>query len=141
MFFFPAYGFWQFTGASLSIACSIFLALAVYYDAKQQENKNALVWAILTGFFKIIALIIYLIVRNRDKNRLVICEKCRKLTNKSLGYCIHCNSPIVNQNNSEEYKDKIKIFATLAIVFYALSFIIKAFQGAGTLYQLFLMNL
>ncbi len=139
MFFFPTYGFWQFTSVLLSIACSIFLGLAVYYDAKQQENKNALVWAILTGFFKIIALIIYLIVRNRDKNRLVICENCRKLTSKSLGYCIHCKSPIINQDNSKEYKEKIKIFATLAIVFYVLNLIIQIFQGAAS--SIFLMNM
>lgn len=141
MFFFPVYGFWQFTSISLSIACSVFLGLAVYYDAKQKENKNALLWAILTGCFKLIALIIYLILRNRDKNQLVICEKCHKLTSKSFGYCIHCNNPIIKQVNSEEYKDKIKIFATLAIVFFALSLIVNFFKGITSVYQLFLMNL
>lgn len=50
------------------------LALAVYNDARYRGNRNAVLWAVLSGFF-VIAGLIYLIVQPASK-RYVVCATC-----------------------------------------------------------------
>lgn len=50
----------------LIIAAGVMLALAVYNDARYRGNRNAVLWAVLSGFFGIAGLI-YLIVQLASK--------------------------------------------------------------------------
>ena len=59
-----------------SLAGSLFLALCVYNDAKARGNDNAVMWAVLSGFFNIVALV-YIIVAVSSKPKAVICPRCR----------------------------------------------------------------
>ena len=52
----------------LIIAAGVMLALAVYNDARYRGNRNAVLWAVLSGFFGIAGLI-YLIVQPAHSQR------------------------------------------------------------------------
>lgn len=60
----------------LGLAVQILLATAVYNDAKAKGNTEPVMWAVLTGIFGLIPGIIYLCVRNNNRNRLIICPNC-----------------------------------------------------------------
>lgn len=60
----------------LCIAVQILLAFAVYNDAQAKGNTEPVMWAVLTGIFGLIPGIIYLCVRNTNRNRLIICQNC-----------------------------------------------------------------
>ncbi|MCU7522723.1 MAG: hypothetical protein HF312_21120 [Ignavibacteria bacterium] len=60
----------------LCIAVQVLLATAVYNDAKAKGNTEPVMWAVLTGIFGLIPGIIYLCVRNNNRNRLIICPNC-----------------------------------------------------------------
>ena len=47
----------------LMITGKVFLALAVYQDARSRYNNNALMWGLLVGFFDLIPAIVYLCLR------------------------------------------------------------------------------
>ncbi|HEX3037694.1 MAG TPA: hypothetical protein VHO94_01710 [Oscillospiraceae bacterium] len=60
----------------LYVAFRILLAIAVYNDAQAKGNNEPVMWAVLTGIFGLIPIIIYLCVRNNNRNRLIICQNC-----------------------------------------------------------------
>lgn len=55
-----------------SLAGSVFLALCVYNDAKARNNDSAVMWAVLSGFFNIVALV-YIIVALASKPKALVC--------------------------------------------------------------------
>lgn len=76
-------GSWRFVGEMLGIfllyylvliAAQIMLALCVYNDARYRGSNNAVLWAVLSGFFGIAGLV-YLIVQLASK-RFVVCAAC-----------------------------------------------------------------
>jgi predicted RNA-binding Zn-ribbon protein involved in translation (DUF1610 family) len=60
----------------LGLAGQILLGLAVYNDAKAKGNTEPVMWGVLTGIFGLIPGIIYLCVRNNNRNRLIVCPNC-----------------------------------------------------------------
>lgn len=118
----------------LGLVASVFLALCVYNDAKVRGNGNAVMWAVLSGLFNIVALI-YIIVQAASKPKPVYCMRCGNIVPQGYGFCPVCNTvaPAADILPPEEMAKKKKmrlIFLILFIVVFA----------ASTVYSVFMMR-
>lgn len=108
----------------LSLAGSLFLALCVYNDAKARGNNSAVMWAVLSGFFNIIALV-YIIVAVSSKPKAVICPRCNNWIPAGYAGCPVCGLPPTNQTMPPEllegYKRRRILFLILFIVAYVIT--------------------
>lgn len=77
----------------LMITGKVFLALAVYQDARSRYNNNALMWALLVGFFDLIPAIVYLCLRKNPGNGPVLCPSCALYYAPFSGACPRCGAP------------------------------------------------
>ena len=58
------------------IAAQVLYAVAAYYDSKARGKREPIVWALLIAFFGNLTGIIYLLVRDSDKNKAMLCPYC-----------------------------------------------------------------
>ena len=72
------------------IAAQIMLAFCVYNDARYRGNNNAVLWAVLSGFFSI-AYLVYLIVQLASK-RFVVCASCYRAIPSDQPLCPTCGA-------------------------------------------------
>ena len=73
----------------LSIAAQIALAFCIYYDSKLCGFDNGVIWAVLSGFSTLAALV-YLIYRCCNRNKPMLCPVCRQWTTRDYRFCPHC---------------------------------------------------
>ena len=127
-----------------AVAGQIFLALAVYQNAKSRGNANPGMWGVLTGFFGWIPAVIYLATRDSARNRPIVCSGCGTYFPVSWNECPKChaqnvyaqqfNNPMMEQNRSLSKKFLITAIvlegaAVLAII---ISVIVFAATAAST---------
>jgi len=67
----------------------VFLMIWTYKDATARGDANAILWPILSFFFPIIGLVVYLAVR--PKGELGPCPNCHKQRLTTLTKCPHCS--------------------------------------------------
>lgn len=109
----------------LMITGKVFLALAVYQDARSRYNNNALMWGLLVGFFDLIPAIVYLCLRKNLGSGPILCPSCALYYAPFSGACPRCGAPnpAVHMN---AYTDlmaahkKAKNYLTVAIVAWGL---------------------
>ena len=110
-----------------SLAGSLFLALCVYNDAKARGNDNAVMWAVLSGFFNIVALV-YIIVAVSSKPKAVICPRCRNMIPPGYAGCPVCGLPLPDRTLPPElregYKRRRLVFLILFITLYVITLLI-----------------
>ena len=110
-----------------SLAGSLFLALCVYNDAKARGNDNAVMWAVLSGFFNIVALV-YIIVAVSSKPKAVICPRCRHMIPPGYAGCPVCGLPLPDRTLPPEllegYKRRRLVFLILFITLYVITLLI-----------------
>lgn len=116
----------------IGISSSVFLAFAVYYDARIRSDSNAVLWAVLSGFFNIVALV-YLIVKLSSKPKPVCCIRCRNYIPPGYAVCPYCGTPLVgammppSPEEVQKYKKRRLVFFILFIVLFAGVFIATFF--------------
>lgn len=76
----------------------LLLAFCVYYDAKLHGNQEAKMWAILSGFFNVAALI-YLLMRGDNKKKPVQCPACFAWLSADYRTCARCGHPREEKGN------------------------------------------
>ena len=88
------------------IAAQIMLALCVYNDARYRGNSNAVLWAVLSGFFSTAGLV-YLIVQLASK-RFVACAARYRPIPSAEPVCPTCGavSPEVYRFSPPEMREK-----------------------------------
>lgn len=110
-----------------SLAGSLFLALCVYNDAKARGNDNAVMWAVLSGFFNIVALV-YIIVAVSSKPKAVICPRCRNMIPPGYAGCPVCGLSLPDRTLPPEllegYKRRRLVFLILFITLYVITLLI-----------------
>lgn len=62
-------------------------SLWIYLDARNRNNRFAVLWGILGLFNCPIPLIVYLIVTRGNEKK---CPNCKKAIEKNMGICPHC---------------------------------------------------
>jgi len=72
----------------IGLAIVIFLMVWTFKDATARGDSNAILWPILSFFFPIIGLVVYLAVR--PKGDLSPCPTCHKQRLSTLPVCPHC---------------------------------------------------
>lgn len=113
----------------LGLLSSVFLAFAVYYDARIRSDSNAVLWAVLSGFFNIVALV-YLIVRAASKPKPVYCMRCRNYIPPGYTACPCCGLPVVgavmppSPEEIQKMKKRRLLFIILFIALYVVTFVL-----------------
>lgn len=75
--------------ALIAIGSGILLALCVYNDAMYRRDENAVMWAVLSGFFQLAALI-YLILHFVEKHKPMRCIQCGEFLVPDSRFCMRC---------------------------------------------------
>jgi putative membrane protein insertion efficiency factor len=74
----------------VSLAVHVFLIVWVFKDATARGDPNAVLWPILSFFFPLVGLIVYLAVR--PKGDMSPCGACHKQRLSTLTVCPHCKN-------------------------------------------------
>ncbi|HVR86998.1 MAG TPA: membrane protein insertion efficiency factor YidD [Planctomycetota bacterium] len=74
--------------SAIGLAIVIFIMVWTFKDATARGDSNAILWPILSFFFPLIGLIVYLAVR--PKGDLSPCPTCHKQRLSTLPLCPHC---------------------------------------------------
>ncbi|MDD3692815.1 MAG: zinc ribbon domain-containing protein [Oscillospiraceae bacterium] len=75
--------------AVLAVGSGVLLGFSVYYDAMYRRNENAVMWAVLSGFFQLAALI-YLILHFVEKHKPMRCIQCGEFLVPDSRFCMRC---------------------------------------------------
>lgn len=102
----------------LGIVANVFLAVCVYNDAKYRGSENAVLWAVLSGFFNIVALIYIIIACCQKKPQTLWCKQCGGYLNPESVYCPHCGRYLdkLAPEENEKYNKRRKLFLILWII-------------------------
>ena len=107
-----------------ALAGSLFLALCVYNDARIRGNDNAVMWAVLSGFFNIVALV-YIIVAVSSKPKAVFCPRCHNMIPPGYAGCPVCGLPLPDRTLPPELLEGCKrrrmVFLILFIAAYVIT--------------------
>ena len=121
----------------LIIAAGVMLALAVYNDARYRGNRNAVLWAVLSGFFGIAGLI-YLIVQLASK-RYVVCATCYRPIPSAEPLCPVCGavSPEVYRFSPPELREKQRKRRFLFLFLYIGFMVLAVLLVVGLIWYMF----
>lgn len=78
----------------IGIASNVLLAFCVYNDAQYRRSQYAVLWAVLSGFFNIAALV-YIIVQLCSKPRGLQCVQCGQWLAPESTFCPRCGRQVV----------------------------------------------
>lgn len=111
----------------LLLITRIFIALGVYFDADSKGLKNKSLFGVMTFFFGIIMLIIYLCIRNSaERVQPKVCNRCHNIVHPAVKFCPKCNTAFFTYYqipDARNKKLKSNTFFILAVVFYIASVI------------------
>jgi len=80
------------------IAAWVFAALAVYNDAMSRFDKDATMFALLVGFFGMIPLVVYAVMRSgRQPGK--VCFQCNQVSAANMPGCPFCGAPAMYDPN------------------------------------------
>lgn len=125
----------------LGLAASLLLAFCVYYDARARRDRMAVMWAVLSGFFPIAALV-YVIVRCASKPKFTPCIRCGQWVPPETLFCIHCGQPVLENGRPvdaqalDTYRHRSKILLVVWICVYVVAII-----GAVAMVMYFLRDM
>lgn len=111
---------WLIAGIGLfslmQIGSCILLALCVYSDALYRRVDNAMMWAVLSGFFNIAALI-YIIIQVSKKSQPMRCMQCGEFLAPNSLFCQRCGRPldVPSPEEMNKYDKRRKLFLWLWI--------------------------
>ncbi len=124
MFFdvFLGLGMLNFTTA---ILYKVFLGIAVYKDATNRKDKNAVLWTVLIILFGLIPLIIYAVVVYQKEKELIRCPHCGNLVSKKFPVCMYCKQHIKEFNENSIISEEVKKYLIIAAVIFFINKIIS----------------
>ena len=109
-----------------SLLFKVFLCISVYKDAKEHNDKNAVLWTILVAIFGLIPMIIYAIFRFHRDKEFVLCPHCGKLVSKKYPVCMYCKQPVNDSKNREIISEEVKKYLIIAAAFFVANLIAES---------------
>lgn len=112
----------------LELAAALLLAFCVYYDARARRDRLAVMWAVLSGFFPIAALV-YVIIRCASKPKFTPCIRCGQWVPPESLFCLHCGQPVLDNGRPidaqamDAYRHRSKILLVVWICVYVVAII------------------
>lgn len=107
------------------ILYKVFLCMAVYKDAKEHDDKNAVLWTILVAFFGLIPTVIYLIFRIQKEKEFIRCPHCGKMIAKKYPVCMFCKQPINDSSQEAFVSEEVKKYLVIAGVLFIIRLIVS----------------
>lgn len=127
----------------LLLITRIFIALGVYFDADSKGLKNKSLFGVMTFFFGIIMLIIYLCIRNSaERVQPKVCNRCHNIVHPAVKFCPKCNTAFFTYYqipDSKNKKLKSNSFFILVVVFLLLAVYIH--MSLPIIFGILLINL
>ena len=107
-----------------AVLYKVFLCVAVHKDAREHDDKNAVLWTVLTVLFGLLPVIIYAILRYNKSKDFISCPHCGKMVSAKYPVCMFCKQP-VNDAPKRDFisEDVKKYFETRNINYHLVSFI------------------
>ena len=106
------------------IGSTLLLAFCVYNDALYRRVDNPVMWAVLSGFFNIVALI-YIIIQVSKKQQPMRCMQCGDFLAPGSQHCQRCGRSLMVLSSEEMagYNKRRRLFLWLWIASQVVSFI------------------
>ena len=101
------------------------LCKAVYKDARENDDKNAVLWTILTVFFDWLTVIIYAFFRYKKSKKFVSCAHCGKMVSSKEPVCMFCKQPVNDAPKRNFVSTEVKKYLVLAAIYSAVTLIVK----------------
>ena len=102
------------------------LCKAVYKDARENDDKNAVLWTILTVPFDWLAVIIYAIFRYNKTKNFVSCPHCGKMGSSKESVCMFCKQPVNDAPKRHFVSEEVKKYLVLAAIYSVVSLVVKS---------------
>lgn len=109
-----------------SMAYKIFLCVALYKDATEHDDKNAVLWTVLTVIFGFVPAIIYVIFRYQKEREFVVCRHCGKMVSKKYPVCMFCKQPTNDESGRPLISEEVKKFLILAGIFFIVKIVFES---------------
>ncbi len=109
-----------------SLAYKIFLCVAVYKDATEHDDQNAVLWTVLTVIFGFVPAIIYVIFRYQKEREFVGCRHCGKMVSKKYPVCMFCKQPTNEESSRPIVSEEVKKYLILAGIFFIVKIVFES---------------
>lgn len=106
----------------------VFLGIAVYKDATEKNDRNAVLWTILVIIFGVLPALIYVFLRVREENKMIFCPYCGKLISKKYPVCMHCKQPIQDYIKKPLISEDVKKYLIISAVFFVINVVVSVFN-------------
>lgn len=124
-----------------SLLFKIFLCISVYKDAQENDDKNTILWTILTLIFGLLPALIYAVFRYRRKSEFVACPHCGKMVSRKYPVCMFCKQPANVTKKDEFISEDVKKYLIIAGVFFVLNLVANSIIVATGARQGWILNL
>ena len=102
------------------------LCKAVYKDARENDDKNAVLWTILTVFFDWLTVFIYAFFRYKKSKKFVSCAHCGKMISSKEPVCMFCKQPVNDAPTRNFVSAEVKKYLVLAAIYSAVTLVVKS---------------
>lgn len=104
----------------------VFLCIAVYKDARENDSKNAVLWTVLTVLFGLLPVIIYAILRYNKSKDFISCPHCGKMVSAKYPVCMFCKQPVNDPPKRDFVSEEVKKYLILAAVLFVVDLVVKS---------------
>ncbi len=125
----------------IAVGSGVLLGLCVYNDAMYRRSENAVMWAVLSGFFQPAALI-YLILHLVEIHKPLRCIQCGEFLVPESRFCMRCGKQlfIPTPEQIQMYDKRRRLFLWLWIASIALVIIIPIIAAILIAVRIFISN-
>ena len=109
----------------------VFIGVWTYRDAKNKNNKDYIIWTIVSMIVPYyLGVLLYILVGRKTSKTL--CKNCHRYTDSDKPYCAYCGSEIECKEQEISFKNN-NTWAILSVIFLALSIIVPMFITGSNL--------
>ena len=108
-----------------AVLYKVFLCVAVHKDAREHDDKNAVLWTVLTVLFGLLPVIIYAILRYNKSKDFILCPHCGKMVSAKYPVCMFCKQPVNDAPKRDFISEDVKKYLILAAVLFVVDLVVK----------------
>ena len=109
-----------------AVLYKVFLCVAVHKDAREHDDKNAVLWTVLTVLFGLLPVIIYAILRYNKSKDFISCPHCGKMVSAKYPVCMFCKQPVNDAPKRDFISEDVKKYLILAAVLFVVDLVVKS---------------
>ena len=109
-----------------AVLYKVFLCVAVHKDAREHDDKNAVLWTVLTVLFGLLPVIIYAILRYNKSKDFISCPHCGKMVSAKYPVCMFCKQPVNDAPKRDFISEDVKKYLILAAVLFVVDVVVKS---------------